>query len=257
MEHMTLKENPKKITKICEWTGKEFTVDWKYRNQRFINKQAMYEWRKSENRETIRCLTCGKPFERYKKAKHWRNGEKPSYCSNICCVKSEKRLTAARNWALQHQPMNNPQSREKIRHSKLIRYGNPSYNNLIKQQQTVIDKYGVSCYFDLPSCKSYGKRISKFQKKCYEKILQTHPDAELERYLDDAKRAVDILIPSLKYIIECHGDYWHCNPSKYSPYYYNKLVHLTAKEIWKRDEDKKRLLESLGYTVEVIWENKM
>ena len=42
---------------------------------------------------------------------------------------------------------------------------------------------------------------------------------------------------------------------KYSPDYYNKTVHLTAKEIWKRDADKKALLESAGYTVEILWEN--
>ena len=62
----TCYDNPIKIKKICEWTGKEFVVDQKHKNQRFINKDAMYAWRKSQNREMVRCLACGHLFERYK-----------------------------------------------------------------------------------------------------------------------------------------------------------------------------------------------
>ena len=151
--------------------------------------------------------------------------------------------------------MNNPTSVEKIKITKLQRYNNSSYNNVIKQQKTMMDKYGVPCIFYLPKYKSNGHRISKFQRKIYESVLQKYPDAELEKYLPDVKKAVDIYIPSLKKVIECHGDYWHCNPTKCNPDYYNKLVHLTAKEIWDRDEDKKKLLLNVGYDVEIIWED--
>jgi hypothetical protein len=52
----------KDIKKICEWTGQEFYVDFKHRNQRFIDKNAMYSWRKNQNREMVKCLKCGKDF---------------------------------------------------------------------------------------------------------------------------------------------------------------------------------------------------
>jgi len=253
--NITAYGNPVEIEKICEWTGKTFIVDQKHRNQRFINKDAMYAWRKSQNRETVMCLTCGNPFERYKRILHPRSGKLVQYCSNKCSRSSDEQTDKARIWMELNQPMHNQSSREKIKQSKLERYGNASYNNMEKCKKTMMDRYGVHCVFYLPSCKSNGRRISKFQRKVYVDVLKCYPDAKLEVYLPDVKKAVDIYIPSIKMVVECHGDYWHCNPSKCSPEYYNKLVHLTAREIWDRDDEKRKLLESNGYTFQIVWEN--
>lgn len=247
--------NPTEIKRICEWTGKEFIVDWKHRKQRFINKDAMYQWRKSQNRENVPCLTCGKMFERYKRILHPRSGKLTQYCSNECSVKSTEKKDKLREWIKNNNPMDKREYRDKIRKSKLERYNDPTYNNIKKYEKTMMDKYGVPYAVYLPQCKSNGRRISKFQRKIYEKILKTYPDARLEEYLPDVRRAVDIYIPSIKKVIECHGDYWHCNPTKCSPTYYNKIVHLTAQEVWDRDAQKKQLLENAGYKVEVIWES--
>jgi len=57
-------------------------------------------------------------------------------------------------------------------------------------------------------------------------------------------------------IIECFGDYWHCNPKSYTSDYYHKRVHKTAVEIWKADKQRIDVLEELGYSVRIIWENK-
>lgn len=256
---ITKSGNPTEIKKICEWTGKEFIVDWKHRNQRFIDKDAMYAWRKSQNRENVPCLTCGKMFERYKRILHPRSGKLTQYCSNECNVKSTEKKDKLREWIKDNNPMDKQECRNKIKQSKLERFGTPDYNNSQKQQETMIKKYGVPCIFYLPKYKSNGRRISKFQRRIYEEILKTYPDARLEEYLTDVRRAVDIYIPSIKKVIECHGDYWHCNPTKCSPNYFNKAVHLTAREVWNRDAAKKELLEKNGYEVEVIWEdsNKM
>jgi very-short-patch-repair endonuclease len=67
---------------------------------------------------------------------------------------------------------------------------------------------------------------------------------------------VDFLIDG-KYIIECYGDYWHCNPSRYTADYYNRGKKKTAAEIWKRDEGRKRELEQLGYKVLYFWEHEI
>jgi very-short-patch-repair endonuclease len=67
---------------------------------------------------------------------------------------------------------------------------------------------------------------------------------------------VDFLIDG-KYIIECYGDYWHCNPAKYTADYYNRGKKKTAAEIWKRDEGRKRELEQLGYKVLYFWEHEI
>ncbi len=66
---------------------------------------------------------------------------------------------------------------------------------------------------------------------------------------------MDIYIPSIKKVIECYGDYWHCNPKKYKSDYYNKSLRMTAKEKWDKDAIKTNKLMSVGYDVEIVWEN--
>ena len=243
--------HPTEIKKICEWTGKEFVVDWKHRNRRFYDKQAMYEWRKAQNHEMVACPTCGKLFDRYKNILHPRSGKLTQYCSNECSAKSIEKRNNLQKWILTNNPMNNPSSVDKIKQSKLERYGLPYYNNQPKMINTNMEKYGVPYTWYLPKCKSNGNRVSGFQKRIFIEIKQKYPDAELEKYLPDVQKAVDIYIPSIKKVIECHGDYWHCNPTKCAPDYYNKVVHLKASEIWTRDKQKEELLKNNGYDVEI------
>ena len=143
----------------------------------------------------------------------------------------------------------------KVAATKLEKYGDSSYNNIVKGMRTIQERYGVYCAFDLPQSKSNGRRISKFQRRVYGDVLKEHADALLEEYLPDAKKSVDIYIPSLKKVIECNGDYWHCNPIRYEPDYYNKSVHLTAQQIWDRDAQRIKELKSIGYDVKVLWES--
>ena len=125
-----------------------------------------------------------------------------------------------------------------------------------KNKETCVKRYGVKCVFDLPKfIRSNGRRISKFQKKIFDETRLVHEDAILEHYLKDVCRSVDIFIPSKNLIIECYGDYWHCNPDIYKEDFYNKSLKLTAGEIWDRDSIRISLLKSFGYEVNIIWEN--
>jgi G:T-mismatch repair DNA endonuclease (very short patch repair protein) len=67
----------------------------------------------------------------------------------------------------------------------------------------------------------------------------------------------DIYIPSLNLIIEYFGDYWHCNPNKYSEDYFNQKKNMSAKEIWDYDKMKIDLIINYGYNLEVIWETEL
>ena len=248
--------NPTSIEKTCEWTGRSFTVDWKHRHRRFIDRRAMYEWRKAQNHEIVKCIHCGEPFSRRKRERHWRSGKPTQYCSQKCFAQSEHHRSAARSWTIQNQPMNSPESRSQISKTKLKRYGDASYNNMEKTTQTCLTKYGVEYFVDSPQMlKSNGRRISKFQREKYESILKQFPDALLENYLIDARRSVDIYIPSQKTIIECYGDYWHMNPKQYDATYYNKSMKMEAWEIWDYDARRLAHLRSFGYTVDVVWES--
>jgi very-short-patch-repair endonuclease len=64
---------------------------------------------------------------------------------------------------------------------------------------------------------------------------------------------VDFLIPSKNLVIECFGDYWHCNPKLYNEDFYNKSLKMTAKEKWDKDKKRVDFLTSLGYTVITFW----
>ena len=68
---------------------------------------------------------------------------------------------------------------------------------------------------------------------------------------------VDFLNDKTKHIIEIHGDYWHCNPDIYSDDFMHPFFKMTAKERRKLDEQRKSYLESLGYSVTVVWESDL
>jgi G:T-mismatch repair DNA endonuclease (very short patch repair protein) len=68
---------------------------------------------------------------------------------------------------------------------------------------------------------------------------------------------VDFLNKKTKHIIEIHGDYWHCNPNIYPDDFIHPYFKMTAKERRKLDEQRKQYLESLGYSVTVVWESDL
>ena len=70
------------------------------------------------------------------------------------------------------------------------------------------------------------------------------------------KYTVDFLVNG-KYIVECYGDYWHCNPHQYTSSYFNKGKKKTAEEIWNRDMERKAQFEKMGYKFLCLWENEI
>lgn len=55
--------------------------------------------------------------------------------------------------------------------------------------------------------------------------------------------------------IEFHGDYWHCNPKTHKPDTFNTKSKKTAQQIWDKDAERKKLIESKGFKLEVVWES--
>jgi very-short-patch-repair endonuclease len=71
---------------------------------------------------------------------------------------------------------------------------------------------------------------------------------------------MDVFIPTLNLIIECDGDFIHCNPDRYSPdfvRYPNAKKIITAKEIWERDDIRTKELQNEGYNVLRLWEHEV
>ncbi len=58
------------------------------------------------------------------------------------------------------------------------------------------------------------------------------------------------------FLIEYNGDYWHCNPNKFSPDYFHPHKKKKAMEIWEDDKIRIDNLKNYGYNLEVIWESE-
>lgn len=70
---------------------------------------------------------------------------------------------------------------------------------------------------------------------------------------------VDLYIPHLKLVIEVFGSYWHANPKKYKPndLFYTFQGKMTAQQIWLKDQIKLEHIQSLGYNIEVVWDDEI
>lgn len=101
-----------------------------------------------------------------------------------------------------------------------------------------------------------GYNISKFSTNVFD---------FLDSYYDDIIREKMVVIGSKKYfpdilingniIVECYGDYWHCNPDMYESDFLNKHKNKSAKDIWRMDDIREQQLKNDGFYFFKIWEN--
>jgi very-short-patch-repair endonuclease len=107
--------------------------------------------------------------------------------------------------------------------------------------------------------KRNGYTVSKAEKKIIN-IIKKKYDIDLENqkvmliFGKNKKYIYDFCLEDHKKIIEYNGDFWHCNPEIYSPNYFNPVIHMQAKDKWRKDKKKIKFAEQNGYDVLVIWE---
>lgn len=65
----------------------------------------------------------------------------------------------------------------------------------------------------------------------------------------------DLFVKEKNLLVEYNGDFWHCNPEKYSADFFNKKKNMTAQQLWEQDENKKNIALKSGYNFLVIWES--
>jgi endogenous inhibitor of DNA gyrase (YacG/DUF329 family) len=225
-------------------------------------------------RVTRNCKICNKEFQVYKKSK-------TNFCSNECRIVQNK-LNATervkksyesnvRNHGGVHSASlpehkikskatilkkygsENYRNIEKSKQTRLERYGNENYTNPEKVKETCLARYGVKNIF--LHKKANGIGISKPQRKLFEMIKEKYPDSILEYQIPELNISADIYIPEKNLIIEFFGDYWHCNPSKYTEDYYHRYIHLSAADIWKKDKIREDSIKQLGYNFQIVWES--
>lgn len=147
-----------------------------------------------------------------------------------------------------------------------------------KRNQTIKDKYGVSNVRQLDSVKKtindvmmdrYGvlrvTKLPKFSKKDPNKL-----ESRISACLTDlgighkyshyvARRQFDFLINGTKILIEVNGDFWHANPNLYEANHILKFIqgHITAQEIWNKDQQKLELAKKHQYHTIILWEKEI
>ena len=111
------------------------------------------------------------------------------------------------------------------------------------------------------------KQNAEYMSKTNETLLKARRSSLEERLLPYLKGYennvqisyynVDFIDRSSNDIIEVYGDYWHCNPDLYPDTYMHPYYKITAEQKRKLDADRVKYLESLGYSVTIVWESNI
>jgi len=186
--------------------------------------------------------------------------------SNV--VKAQKTATTFSNYGVLY-PLQSSLIMDKMENTMIETYGvrhNSYRKETLKNRENTWTKiYGIKNPIFINN-----NRVSKMSQKLFWSIYEKLPDelknkcyfSELNKEFDieDGENKIhylyDFVISNIKMCVEFNGDYWHCNPKKYSENYENKIVGKTAIEIWKNDDRKIEFLKNKGYDVFVAWEKE-
>ncbi len=106
-----------------------------------------------------------------------------------------------------------------------------------------------------------GYNSSKLETRIEEVLKESNITYTSQFIIRENKKRkfYDFCLNEYKIIIEVNGDYWHANPKFYKS---NDIIYYCfgrkkAKEIWLKDEEKRKMAENKGYKVIYIWENEL
>ncbi len=119
-----------------------------------------------------------------------------------------------------------------------------------KKIQTLQERYGITNAYFLAK----HKTASKPQLEIMKELNREFGKGAFKKEVKLGKYRVDMLFEKKKIIIEYNGGYWHCDPRFYESKYFHAKKSLYAEEIWKKDEQRIKILEQQGYTIITIWE---
>lgn len=218
------------------------------------NNQWCTYWCCIECNENIKCCTSEKKYiKRNLKNKKIckscslkkQTGEGNPFFNKKHSVETIKSISNSKIGITTSNHMSRPEYKELFSSMAKERWANGSMEN-IRTKLSLLMKQRISN----GEIKGYNR--SKAEDEIIEKLNKLKIDV-IPNFIIDGK-IFDIYIPKFNLIIEYNGDYWHCNPIKYSGEYYNKKKNKLAKDIWKYDNDKLYLVKNKNYLYEVIWE---
>lgn len=263
----------KKTIKQCLQCKQEFYVhNYEKDSKKFCCVDCYNKWQTTElnplrNRKIIKCLNCNCDIEIGSKCKKHKK-----FCSLKCFGEYSKKTGESK----QRQQFKINKIFKKCKHCnkefEVHNYRKDTalfcstnckfeYDRNIKICPICKKEFSSAKYLGQKycsrkcACKVVNWGTSKFSSDIFnelQKIFLNNIEREFYIKIDNFKFFTDIRIGNV--IIECNGDYWHCNPIKYDKLYYHKLLHMTAEEKWIKDKDRINKIKSLGYDIIIIWE---
>lgn len=140
---------------------------------------------------------------------------------------------------------------------KIEHYKNISISNKKKwENYTDEQKYDIITRLSKIQQESNFYKINKLETKISNALVEIGVSFYFSHYIK--RRQFDFKIGE-NILIEVQGDYWHANPKFYKE---DDIINyprgkFKAKDIWDKDEEKKKIAEKYGYEVFYIWEDEV
>lgn len=115
---------------------------------------------------------------------------------------------------------------------------------------------------DMSVKKIVGYKVSKLESRiqdCLNELFVKYEPQFCIKISSKKRKFYDFFIKDSNILLEINGDYWHANPKLYSEndVVFFRFGNIIAKDIWKKDEEKKKIAEDKGYKLITIWEGEI
>jgi hypothetical protein len=229
-----------------------------YYKCKYCNTEFNLQFKKIKNKKIIHnvCISCSNKYR--KTCKDLSIDEQNK-------IKEKRKKTYQIRYGLNGRPRTK-KTTERIRQTKERRYGSPTYNNMEKQKQTMLIKYGVDHSSKLNT--TY-KRYSKISQEFFWEIYNNLPNdlkqytffAELNREFSCFNKVMnqryeyDFVITNINFCMEFQGCYWHANPLIFDINEEDIIHNKKVKDIWLYDEIKEEYIRNeYRYDFMDVWD---
>lgn len=221
-----------RVTKKCESCKSEFEIIGHLAHQRFCSRKCSSDYasrtgcnKKPENKKrkiSKVCETCHTEF------KVWSYRKTARFCSKKCHYDyGRDKLTCT-----------------------------ACGTNYTEEKNITANSYNATMF--CPTCRERNS-VSAFELNVREHItLRNISKVEYNRRVEKGTGHYiypDMMIDN-RVIVECNGDFFHCNPDRFTAEYINPKTNMTAQQTWDRDRKKVEIYHKRGYNVIVIWESE-
>lgn len=224
-------------------------MDEESKNKCSLKDESNPRWKGGISRQSRFCLECGKTISKGGKSGLCKScsqkGEGNPFYGKTHTQETRDKLIEAHKHRTDYTHVSMSEESKK----KLSESHKKNWSNLSIEERTEKVKHWVQAGM-LASTKSKDTRIELAIKAILiEQQIEYRQCKRVHGFF------VDFLLYDKNIIIECYGDYWHCNPLFYDADYFHKGLGSTAEQKWKKDQLRKEKLEQAGYKVIVFWEH--